>query len=199
LEGEHGNSDVKFLIGHNAGRSAIIAAFIATHIATMAGLWFGGARLPQFDFNTLNGYLVLGLNYGFANPAINFVVGGIIHYTSGIIWGVVFALIVHPAIGRFIKPLAALTPVNNYIKGVLWGIVLWIISSAFWMPLLSGRSSRRLASASGRSSRASGTTASRPSSPTCSGTRSTGSTWDSSSARRLREDRERGARLPGSG
>jgi len=138
LEGEHGNSDVKFLIGHNAGRSAIIAAFIATHIATMAGLWFGGARLPQFDFNTLNGYLVLGLNYGFANPAINFVVGGIIHYTSGIIWGVVFALIVHPAIGRFIKPLAALTPVNNYIKGVLWGLVLWIISSAFWMPLLIG-------------------------------------------------------------
>ena len=132
MEGEHGNSDVKFLIGHNAGRSAIIAAFIATHIATMAGLWFGGARLPQFDFNTLNGYLVLGLNYGFANPAINFVVGGIIHYTSGIIWGVVFALIVHPAIGRFIKPLAALTPVNNYIKGVLWGLALWIISSAFW-------------------------------------------------------------------
>jgi len=55
LEGEHGNSDVKFLIGHNAGRSAIIAAFIATHIATMAGLWFGGARLPQIDFNTMNG------------------------------------------------------------------------------------------------------------------------------------------------
>src|SRR5205814_678812 len=83
-----------------------------------------------FDFNTLKGYLVLGLNYGLANPAINVVVGGIIHYTSGIIWGVVFALIVHPAIGRVIKPLAALTPVNNYIKGVLWGIVLWIISSA---------------------------------------------------------------------
>src|SRR5947199_9348244 len=104
----------------------------------MAGLWFGGARLPQFDFNTLNGYLVLGLNYGLAHPAINFVVGGIIHYTSGIIWGVVFALIVHPAIGRVIQPLAALTPDNNYIQRAPWGIVLWIISSASCIPLRLG-------------------------------------------------------------
>jgi len=138
LEGEHGTSDVKFLIGRNAGKSAVIAAFIATHVATMAGLWFDGARLPKFDFNNLNGYLVLGLSYGFANPAINFVVGGVIHYTSGIIWGVIFALIFHPALGRFVKPLRALTPVNNFIKGVIWGAVLWIISSAFWMPLLIG-------------------------------------------------------------
>ena len=51
MEGEHGSSDVKFLIGHSAGKSAVIAAFIATHVATMAGLWFDGARLPKFDFN----------------------------------------------------------------------------------------------------------------------------------------------------
>src|SRR5436853_7044394 len=111
---EESDSGFKYLIGRNAGKSAVISAFIARHVATMAGLWFDGARLPKFDFNTLNGYLVLGLNYGLANPAINFVVGGIIHYTSGIIWGVVFALIVHPAIGRVIKPLAALTPVHHY-------------------------------------------------------------------------------------
>jgi hypothetical protein len=133
LEGEHESSDVKFLIGRSPGKSAVIAAFIATHVATMAGLWFGGARLPQFNFNILNGYLVLGLT---ADPVQTFVVGGILHYTSGIIWGVIFALIVHPALGRFIKPLAALTPTNNYIKGIIWGLVLWIISSALWMPLL---------------------------------------------------------------
>jgi hypothetical protein len=138
LEGEHGSSDVKYLIGRNAGKSAVISAFIATHVATMAGLWFDGARLPKFDFNSLNGYLALGLGYGFANPAINFVVGGAIHYTSGIIWGVIFALIFHPAIGRYIKPLEALTTVNNYVKGLIWGVTLWIISSAFWMPLLIG-------------------------------------------------------------
>src|SRR3977135_3740957 len=117
---EEGDSGVKYLIGRSAGKSAVIAAFIATHVATMAGLWFGGVRLPQFNFNMLNGWLVLGLT---ADPVQTFIIGGIIHYTSGIIWGVVFALIVHPALGRFIKPLAALTPTNNYIKGVLWGLV----------------------------------------------------------------------------
>jgi len=132
MEGE-ADSGVKFLIGRTAGRSAVISALIATHVATVAGLWFGGVRLPQFNFNQLNGYLALGLT---ADPVQTFIVGGLIHYTSGIIWGVIFALIMHPALGRFIKPLAALSPTNNYIKGLIWGVVLWIISSAFWMPLL---------------------------------------------------------------
>ena len=111
----------------------MIAGFIATHVATMAGYWFPGVRLPQFPFNTLNGQLALGLT---ADPVQTFVVGGFLHYFSGIIWAVIFALIIHPALGRAVKPLAALTPVNNYIKGVVWGLVLWIISSALWMPLL---------------------------------------------------------------
>jgi len=127
------DSGLKFLIGSSAGKSAVIAGFIATHVATISGLWFGGARLPKFDFNQLNGWLALGFTN---DPLLTWVVGGILHYTSGIIWGVAFALIMHPALGRFIKPLAALTPVNNYIKGVIWGVVLWIISSALWVPLL---------------------------------------------------------------
>ena len=99
----------------------------------MAGYWFPGVRLPQFPFNTLNGQLVLGLT---ADPVQTFVVGGVIHYLSGIIWAVIFALVVSPALGHYVKPLAAMTPVNNYVKGLLWGIALWIISSALWMPLL---------------------------------------------------------------
>ena len=136
---EHsGDSSVKYLIGRNAGKSAVIAGFIATHVATMAGYWFPGARLPQFPFNDLNGYLVLGLAFGAANPAINFVVGGIIHYTSGILWGVIFALIVHPMLGKAIKPLAPLNSTTNLVKGIIWGLALWVISSALWMPLLVG-------------------------------------------------------------
>lgn len=137
MEGE-ADPHVKYLIGRTAGRSAVIAAFIATHVATMAGLWFDGVRLPVFNFNQLNGLLVFGTAYGFTHPLETFLVGGTIHYTSGIIWGVVFALIVHPALGRFVKPLAALTTTNNYVKGLVWGVALWIISSALWMPLLIG-------------------------------------------------------------
>lgn len=134
---EHpGSSGVKYLIGKSAGKSAVIAAFIATHVATVAGLWFDGARLPKFDFNTLNGYLALGLTYGSTHPAENFVIGGLIHYTSGILWGVIFALIIHPMLGKLFKPLSAMNPTTNYVKGLIWGWVLWIISSALWMPLL---------------------------------------------------------------
>lgn len=138
MEGEDRNTDVKYLIGSSAGRSAVIAGFIATHIATMAGLWFDGARLPQFDFNTLNGLLAFGTSFGFTHPYETFLVGGLMHYTSGIIWAVAFALILHPALGRAVPGFAALTSTNNYLKGLIFGVMLWIISSAFWMPLLIG-------------------------------------------------------------
>ncbi|HEY5539413.1 MAG TPA: hypothetical protein VIL58_07740 [Thermoplasmata archaeon] len=129
---------VKYLIGKSVASSGIIAGLIATQIATVFGLWFTGAKLPQFDFNTLNGYLALGTTYGFTHPAENFLIGGIIHYVDGILWGLIFALIIHPMLGQFIKPLAPLTPTNNFIKGIIWGLALWIISSALWMPLLIG-------------------------------------------------------------
>lgn len=137
-ESETGPHPVKYVVGKSAGISGLVAALIATHVATVSGLWFDAARLPKFDFNSLNGFLALGLPYGFTHPFETFLVGGVIHYLSGIIWGLVFALVIHPMMGRTMKPLAALTPTNNYIKGLLWGWTLWIISSALWMPLLIG-------------------------------------------------------------
>ena len=128
---------VKYLIGKSAATSAAIAGFIATMIATVSGLWFPGAKLPQFDFNTLNGYLALGLAYGFANPTQNFIIGGFIHMVDGVIWALIFGLIIHPVLG-VLKPLRPMTPTVNVMKGLIWGLALWIISSALWMPLLIG-------------------------------------------------------------
>ncbi len=115
--------------------SALIAGFVATHIATISGLWFFGARLPVFDFPTLNGYLYLGLSQ---SPVTTFIVGGVFHYTDGILFGLIFGLLVSPMMGRLFKPLAPMTPVVNVMKGLIWGWTLWIISSAAWMPLLIG-------------------------------------------------------------
>jgi len=129
---------VKYLIGKTAGTSAAIAGFIATMIATVSGLWFPGARLPQFDFNTLNGYLLLGLTTGFTNSIQNFVIGGVVHTIDGVIWALIFGLIVHPALGVWVKGLRPMTPTVNLMKGLIWGWALWIISSALWMPLLIG-------------------------------------------------------------
>jgi hypothetical protein len=129
---------VRYLIGKSAGRSGLITGIIATHVATVSGLWFAGSRLPKFDFNTLNGYLYLGLTYGFTHPAEAFVIGGVIHYINGILWGLIFALVIHPTLGKWVKGLAPMTPTINYLKGLLWGWALWIISSAAWMPLVVG-------------------------------------------------------------
>ena len=131
-------SNVKYMIGKSAAINAAIAGFIATMIATVSGLWFPGVKLPQFDFNTLNGYLALGLANGFADPVRNFIIGGIIHMVDGIIWGLIFGLIINPVLGVLVKPLRAMTPTVNLVKGLIWGGALWIISSALWMPLLIG-------------------------------------------------------------
>jgi hypothetical protein len=137
LEEAHSeDSGVKYLVGKTAGVSAVIAAFVATHVATVAGLWFNAARLPTFNFPLLNGFLIFGFTG--ASGDATFVVGGVIHYIDGVLWGLIFALIIHPMLGRFIKPLAPLTPTVNLVKGLIWGVVLWIISSALWMPLLIG-------------------------------------------------------------
>ena len=53
-------SSVRFLMGKSAAANAALAGFIATMIATVSGLWFPGVKLPQFDFNALNGRLAFG-------------------------------------------------------------------------------------------------------------------------------------------
>lgn len=136
MEEEEG-SDVKFLIGRTAGRSAVIAGFIATMIATISGLWFPGVKLPQFDFNTLNGRLAL-VDVAFPAGPNTFLYGAVIHMIDGTIFAVIFGLVVSPVLGVLVKPLRPLTPTVNLVKGIIWGGVLWIISSALWMPLLIG-------------------------------------------------------------
>ena len=142
-EGGAESGKVNYLIGKSAATSAAIAGLIATVIATVSGLWFPGVRLPQFDFNTLNGYLAfscsaLFLSAACSNTVQTFVVGGIIHTVDGVIWAVIFGLIIHPVLGVLIKPLRPMTPTVNLTKGIIWGATLWIISSALWMPLLIG-------------------------------------------------------------
>jgi len=137
--GDAEGAKVSYSIGKSAGTSAAIAGFIATMVATVSGLWFPGVKLPQFDFNTLNGRLALNLaGIPLADPAQIFILGGIIHMIDGVIWAVIFGLVIHPVLGALVKGLRPMTPTVNLMKGVIWGGALWIISSALWMPLLIG-------------------------------------------------------------
>jgi hypothetical protein len=134
------SSSVRFLIGKTAAANAIVAGFIATMIATVSGLWFPGVKLPQFDFNALNGRLALG-DTAFPNGSISiqtWQIGAVIHMIDGVIWAVIFGLVISPVLGVLVKPLRPATPTVNLVKGIIWGGVLWLISSALWMPLLIG-------------------------------------------------------------
>src|SRR5439155_24254748 len=97
MEGEDSSgSGVKYLVGKTAGKSGIIAAFVATHVATTFDLWFYGARLPKFDFPTLNGYIYLGLPFSVEHPDIAFAVGGVMHYIQGLLARLIVAIFVSP-------------------------------------------------------------------------------------------------------
>jgi len=136
MDREEGSS-VRFLIGKSAAVNATVAGFIATMVATVSGLWFPGVKLPQFDFNALNGRLAL-TDVTFPLARDTFIIGGVIHLIDGVIWAVIFGLVVSPVLGVLIKPLRPMTPTVNLVKGIIWGGALWIISSALWMPLLIG-------------------------------------------------------------
>src|SRR3989475_10106178 len=114
---EGSDSGVRFLIGKNAATSAAAAGFIATMVATVTGLWFPGVKLPQFDFNTLNGRLALG-DLTFPVSSTTFVIGGIIPMIDGIIGALTFGLFISPALGVLINPLPPLTPTVNLVKGL---------------------------------------------------------------------------------
>src|SRR5712664_2451823 len=120
MDGDEGSS-VRFLIGKTAAANAIVAGFIATMIATVSGLWFPGVKLPQFDFNALNGRLALG-DTAFPNGSISiqtWEIGAVIHMIDGVIWAVIFGLVISPVLGVLVKQLRPATPTVNLVKGII--------------------------------------------------------------------------------
>src|SRR3989475_9138678 len=97
-------------------------------VATVTGLWFPGVKLPQFDFNTLNGRLALG-DLTFPVSSTTFIIGGIIHIIHRIIWALIFGLIISPVLGGVIKPLPPMTPPVNLLKRLICGGAPWLVSS----------------------------------------------------------------------
>lgn len=123
-------------------RVALLAGFVATHIATNLGMWFHGlwlpgmsAGLPDLNFNLLNGYLVFGNaanvggTEGMQDQTILTFFGMLVHYAQGVAFALIFAFGVFPLI-----PIRS-TLIGNVIKAVLWGFVLATLSAVWWINL----------------------------------------------------------------
>ncbi len=135
---------VHFGFTDNQLKAGLVAAVAATFFATMFGEWFTAVGWPvAFSFNTLNAE-VWATNFkslsGFfaitkgqlLSPDFTYFLGMWAHYSQGVVFGLVFAFLVYPNLPGPMKT------GSNLLKGLLWGWTLFLVSSAFVMPLLYG-------------------------------------------------------------
>ena len=104
--------------------AALLAAVVATHMATVIGYWMPGIGLPQLDWNRINGSIYTPN----LSPDLQFLSGGVFHYLDGIVFTVVFVVAVHPLL-RWRS-----TTFGNALKGLFFGTILATISCAFMIP-----------------------------------------------------------------
>jgi hypothetical protein len=112
---------------HPIGGS-LLAGAVATQFATVFGIWFPGFGLPSLNWPVANGELILGIPVGTPATAATYFVGELSHFTDGVFFALLFALLFHPLI-----PIRN-TLLGNLIKAFLYGTVLAVISAAWWLP-----------------------------------------------------------------
>ncbi len=108
--------------------TALVAGFVATHIATVSGYWFHGVNLPDLGWPNFNGILLLGLK---ASPLSQFWAGTVYHDLTGISFALFYVFIVHPRL-RFLPSSTG----GNLVKAILFALVLATISAVWWVPQL---------------------------------------------------------------
>ena len=104
--------------------SSMLAGAVATQFATVFGIWFKGFGLPQLNWPTVNGQLIIPD----ASVGAQYFAGAISHFADGVFFALLFALLFHPLV-----PLRN-TLLGNLIKALLYGTVLALISAAWWVP-----------------------------------------------------------------
>jgi hypothetical protein len=108
--------------------TALVAGFVATHIATVTGYWFHGVNLPDLGWPNFNGILLLGLK---ASPVAQFWSGAVFHFLTGMCYALLYAFIIHPRLRRFPN-----TTRGNLTKALIFAMVLATISAIWWVPQL---------------------------------------------------------------
>jgi hypothetical protein len=107
---------------------ALLAAFVATHIATVSGYWYKIIGIPVLGWPQFNGILLMGHPGSSTDGAEQFWAGTVYHLLTGICFGLIFVFLIHPLL-----PIRN-TVVGNVVKALIWGLVLATLSALLWVP-----------------------------------------------------------------
>ena len=106
--------------------SSMLAGLVGVHIASIIGFWLGGFGLKRLDWNTANGLVYLPESDVFPQ----FMFGWTMHYLDGVVFGLLFAIALHPRLPW------ANSATGNLLKGLTFGTVLAVIALAVLTPLI---------------------------------------------------------------
>jgi hypothetical protein len=106
----------------------LLAAFVATHIATVSGVWYKIIGLPDLSWPAFNGILLLTHQGVEASGTDQFWAGSVYHFLTGICYGLIFVFLIHPLL-----PIRN-TFVGNIAKALIWAGVLATLSALLWVP-----------------------------------------------------------------
>ena len=116
----------RWVTRHPIGAAALIG-FIATQVTTIVGYYLKGIGLPPLPWPLYNGVLGIGDPKQF-NTVGTFFVGQSIHMADGVVFAILFVVMVHGLI-----PLPN-TTWGNLAKGIIYSTVLGLISMGFLVP-----------------------------------------------------------------
>lgn len=107
---------------------ALLAGFVATHIATVSGYWYKIIGIPVLGWPQFNGILLLGHTGSSTNGAQQFWAGTVYHYMTGICYSLIFVFLIHPILRQ------RSTLAGNMTKALVWGLILATLSALLWVP-----------------------------------------------------------------
>lgn len=121
------SAPVRFEVSGSRLVTALVAGFVATHLATVTGYWFHGINLPDLGWPNFNGLLLLGTD---SSPLAQFWAGTVYHTATGISFALFYAYIFHP----WLK--IENSRRGNIIKAEIFAAILATLSAVWWVPQL---------------------------------------------------------------
>jgi len=130
----------KYGISDNKLVAALLAGFIATHIATITGFWYEIFNFPIMDWSRWNGTYLVGFGNqsavaygtGIASDFEVFITGYLLHTFTGMALALAFVFM----IGPMMPTLSSNAKLNAVLKASVWALALGVLSFAVIVPLV---------------------------------------------------------------